>query len=182
MSNTDDMFGIEHLDHCVDILRQSINKKNRVENEVAIINLVAAALSHIDPKVVPCVYGWGSAAAESSQGWILQELMPGQPVDAVLDKMDLQGKQAIFAQMSEMLSALQKYQLPQGITGFGGLKFDAAGRIVSAAMSSVDAGPWPSYEAFYKRPSENCARRSRHGSLHSRMERQWSQAATQRFC
>ncbi|KAL9119974.1 MAG: hypothetical protein Q9187_003472 [Circinaria calcarea] len=127
-----------------------MNKKNRVENEVAIINLVAAALSHFDPKVVPRVYGWGSAAAESSQGWILQELMQGVPVDNALDGMDLQGKRAIFAQMSEMLSALQKYQLPQSITGFGGVTFDAAGCIVSAAMTSVDAGPWPSYEASYK--------------------------------
>ena len=45
-----------------------MSKKNRVENEVAIINFVAAALSHFKPKVVPCVYSWGSAATEASQG------------------------------------------------------------------------------------------------------------------
>lgn len=50
---------------------------------------------------MPSVYGWGSAAAESSQRWILQELMPGAPADAALDaalySMDLQSKKAILA-------------------------------------------------------------------------------------
>ena len=127
-----------------------MNKQNRVENEVAIINLVAAALNHFEPKVVPRVYGWGSAAAESSQGWILQELMPGTSVDAALGEMDLRGQKGIFRQMCEMLSAMQKYRLPPSITGFGGVTFDDAGRTVSAVMTSVDAGPWPSYEDSFK--------------------------------
>lgn len=127
-----------------------MNTENRVENEVAMIDLVGAALSHYNPKVVPSVYGWGSAAGESSQGWILQELMPGAPVDVALDNMDLQNKKAIFAQMAGMLSAMQKYRLPSSITGFGGLTFNSAGRIVSGPMTSVDAGPWPSYEEQFK--------------------------------
>lgn len=127
-----------------------MNTDNRVENEVTMINLVAAALSHYNPKVVPSVYGWGSAGAESSQGWIVQELMPGAPVDVAFDSMDLQNKKAIFAQMAGMLSEMQKYCLPPSITEFGGLTFDSAGRIVSSLMTSVDAGPWPSYEEQYK--------------------------------
>ena len=127
-----------------------MNTENRVENEVAMINLVGAALSHYNPKVVPSVYSWGSAAAESSQGWMLQELMLGAPVDVAFDSMDLQNKKAIFAQMVGMLSEMQKYRLLPSITGFGGLTFDSAGRIVSSRMTSVDAGPWPSYEEQYK--------------------------------
>lgn len=129
---------------------EGMNKRNRVENEVAIINLVSAALSHFDPEIVPSVYGWGSAAAESSQGWILQKLMPGVPVDAAFPDMDLKGKRVIFAQIVQILSALQKYQLPESITSFGGVTFDAEGHTVSAAMTSVDAGPWPSYEESFK--------------------------------
>lgn len=127
-----------------------MNTENRVENEVAMISLFEAALSHYSPKVVPSVYGWGSAAAESSQGWILQELMPGASLDVALDSMDLQNKKAIFAQMAGMLSAMQKYCLPPSITGSGGLTFDSVGRIVSSRMTSVGAGPWPSYEEQYK--------------------------------
>ena len=127
-----------------------MNTENRVENEVAMINLVGAALGHYNPKVVPSVYGWGSAAAESSQGWILQELMPGTPLDIAIDSMDLQNKKTIFAQMAGMLSEMQRYRLPPSITGFGGLTFDSAGRIVSSVMTSIDAGPWPSYEEQYK--------------------------------
>lgn len=127
-----------------------MSTKNRVENEVAIISLVGAALTHHNPKVVPSVYGWGSAAAQSSQGWILQELMPGTPADAALDSMDLQGKKAICAQMSNMLSEMQKYRLPSSIKDFGGLTFDPDGRIVSGPVTTVDAGPWPSYEESYK--------------------------------
>lgn len=36
---------------------------------------------------------------------------------------------------------MQEYRLPEGITGFGGLTFDGTGRIVSAPMTSVNAGP-----------------------------------------
>lgn len=127
-----------------------MNKNNRVENEVAIINLVSAALTKVNMNVVPSVFGWGSAAAESSQGWILQQLMPGTPLDATFDVMDRETKSVIFAQMVKMLSAIQNYQLPKSITGFGGVTYDKAGRPVSAAMTSVDAGPWPSYEESFK--------------------------------
>ena len=131
-------------------LAVGMNKNNRVENEVAIINLVSAALTKVDMHVVPSVFGWGSAAAESSQGWILQELMPGTPLDATFNAMDRMTKSVIFAQMAKMLSAIQKYELPKTITDFGGVTYDKAGCPVSAAMTSVDAGPWPSYEDSFK--------------------------------
>jgi hypothetical protein len=127
-----------------------MNKHNRVENEVAIINLVSAALTKVNVNVVPSVFGWGSAAAESSQGWILQQLMLGTPLDATFDAMDCVTKSVIFAQMAKMLSAIQKYQLPNSITGFGGVTCDRVGRPVSATMTSVDAGPWPSFEDSFK--------------------------------
>ncbi|TAQ88973.1 hypothetical protein B7494_g2714 [Chlorociboria aeruginascens] len=129
---------------------EGMNAKNRIENEVAIITLASAALSAFEPHVVPSVYGWGSAAGESSQGWILQELMPGTPVDEAFSTMNLQQKKQILAQMAELLNTLQAYQLPKSITGFGGVTFDDAGNILSAAMTSVGAGPWPSYEASFK--------------------------------
>lgn len=76
--------------------------------------------------------------------------MPGEQLDAGMKGMDLATKTAIFAQMAKMLKAIQSYSLPETITGFGGLTFDSAGHPVSAVMSSVDAGPWPSYEEYWR--------------------------------
>ena len=52
--------------------------------------------------------------------------------------------------MAVLLKALQDYQLPDSIAGFGGVTFDHDGRIVSAAMTSVGAGPWPSYQDSFQ--------------------------------
>ena len=52
--------------------------------------------------------------------------------------------------MAKMLKALQDYRLPQSIGQYGGVTFDQDGQIVSAAMSTVGAGPWQSYEAYFK--------------------------------
>jgi hypothetical protein len=123
---------------------------NRVENEVAIISLASAALANFQPPVVPRVYGWGSSAGQSAQGWILQELMPGNPLIDAFDGLDLDTKRKVFAQMAGLLKSLQEFALPASITGFGGVTFDDAGRIVSAAMPTVGAGPWDSYEASFK--------------------------------
>ncbi|KAK3299651.1 kinase-like domain-containing protein [Chaetomium fimeti] len=129
---------------------EGMSMANRVENEVAIISLAAAALDGFQPHVVPRVYGWGSAAPKSAQGWIVQELMPGSPLAEVLGEMDLDQKRKTFAQMAALLKGLQSYKLPETITGFGGVTFDDAGRIVGAPMPTVGAGPWPSYEAHFR--------------------------------
>lgn len=127
-----------------------MNQKTQVENEVAIISLAASALSGFEPHVVPSVYGWGSAATTSSQGWTLQELMPGTSVDESFESMHLDQKKNILAQMARFLKALQDFALPESITGYGGVTFDDSGRIVSTSMTSVGSGPWPSYEAHFR--------------------------------
>ncbi|KAI1113934.1 kinase-like domain-containing protein [Nemania sp. NC0429] len=129
---------------------EGMHPQTRVENEVALISLAAEALRARFPRVVPSIYGWGSAA--SGQGWILQELMPGEPVDEAFASMDLSQKRHIFSQMAELLKALQDFSLPDSISGFGGVTFaaDGSGRIVSTAMSTVGAGPWSSYQQSFE--------------------------------
>ncbi|CAJ2508321.1 Uu.00g133470.m01.CDS01 [Anthostomella pinea] len=129
---------------------EGMSPATRVENEVAMISLAAAALSGFRPSVVPSVYAWGSAATTAAQGWIIQQLMPGEAVDEAFTSMHLAGKKSILSQMASLLKALQDYQLPETITGFGGVTFDEDGRIVSTAMTSVGAGPWPSYESSFR--------------------------------
>jgi thiamine kinase-like enzyme len=127
----------------------------RVENEVAIMSLVSSAMSHFFPKIVPEIYGWGSASHPGSQGWILQELMPGVPLSDEFGKMDLKQKEAVLAQIAEVLSRLQKVTLPETIKCFGGLTFDDEGKIVSAGMSSVQGGPWESYQESFREQFES---------------------------
>ncbi|KAJ5543511.1 hypothetical protein N7461_009514 [Penicillium sp. DV-2018c] len=133
----------------------SMGSPNRVENEVAIMTLAAAALNpNFEPHVVPRVYGWAgtrSNKGEPQQGWILQEFMPGIPLDEELDKMNLEGKKEIFTQIAKLLKGLQDFPLPASITKFGGLTFDNENNIISAQMTTTDdTGPWPSYEAAFE--------------------------------
>lgn len=127
-----------------------MNTANRVEHEVAIMNIVSAAINRVGMNVVPAIHGWGSAAAKDSQGWILQQFMPGKQLDAGMESMDLEGKSVIFTQMAKMLGAIQTCRLPESIKDFGGVTFDAEGLPISAAMTSVDAGPWSSYEESWR--------------------------------
>lgn len=126
-----------------------MHAQTRVENEVAIISLAAAALSGFKPHLVPAVYGWGSAASPS-QGWILQELMPGVSVSEAFDSMPHEEKTKVLAQMADILKALQDFQLPSSIEQYGGVTFDSAGQIISTAMTSVGSGPWLLYEDYFK--------------------------------
>ncbi|CAI7647095.1 unnamed protein product [Penicillium bialowiezense] len=127
---------------------------NRVENEVAIMTLAGAALDpSFIPHVVPRLYGWAGTTSENGepqQGWILQELMPGIPLDKKLDDMELEEKKEIFAQIAKLLKGLQDFPLPASITKYGGLTFDNENNIISAPMTTTSTGPWPSYEAAFE--------------------------------
>ncbi|SMQ51036.1 unnamed protein product [Zymoseptoria tritici ST99CH_3D7] len=139
-----------------------IDPTYRVENEVAAMHLASAALSSLQHgrKVVPSVYGWASAAGggsngSESQGWTLQEALPGIELDAALPQLTLEQKAGIMAQLAEIIGALQKYNLPSTVTGFGGLSIVSSGpttadTIVSGPSPLESAGPWDSYEAFFR--------------------------------
>ncbi|KAH9891373.1 phosphotransferase enzyme family-domain-containing protein [Xylariomycetidae sp. FL2044] len=129
---------------------EGMSPEARVENEVAMIQLARSALESLRPSVVPAVYGWSSALNESRQGWIMQQFMPGKPVDESFSSMNLPQKQNILSQMACILKSLQDYKLPDSVAGYGGLKFDDDGRIVSAPVASVGAGPWTSYASFFQ--------------------------------
>ncbi|KAI0098901.1 kinase-like domain-containing protein [Nemania sp. FL0031] len=131
---------------------EGMHQETRVQNEVGILTLASAALRHINPNVVPRVFGW-SGATRDHLGWILEERMPGAPLADAFDKtMSLGQKKEILAQMTGLLKALQDYPLPASIKGWGGVTFDDddGGAIVSASMTSVGTGPWSSFEDSYK--------------------------------
>lgn len=127
-----------------------MHRETRVENEVAMINLVSAALKHSNPHIVPAVYAWGSAAGVSTPfGWTVQELLPGVPSDSVFEELEMDRKKGVVKQMARIFKDLQVFELPESVTGWGGLTFDTEGSSVSAAMSTVGEGPWSSYEESF---------------------------------
>jgi hypothetical protein len=122
-----------------------MNNTNRVENEVAFMSLARQALAGSKySHVVPDVYAWASVA--SGQGFTLQEYMPGIMPDKVFKDIGLAGKAAVLAQMADILALLQKFQVPQTIDKFGGLKFDENGNIVSAQMTTYKGEPRATYQ------------------------------------
>lgn len=138
---------------------------NRVENEVAIMTLARTALDpNFEPRVVPRIYGWAGTinpgTGEPQQGWILQELMPGVPLDEKLGSMELGEKKEIFSQIARLLKSLQDFPLPRSITKFGGLNFDIESNIISAPMTTANIGPWPSYEAAFEARLKQALERS----------------------
>ena len=122
---------------------EGMPQETRVQNEVAILALATDALRHVNPPVVPRVFGWGSAG-RNHVGCILQELMPGIPIgEAFSGAMSLDQKKGTLAQMAGLLKALQDYSLPRSIYGFGGAMFDDSGAIVSGPITSVGTGSYP---------------------------------------
>lgn len=124
------------------------NDKTRVENEVASLSIARDALQAKFPGFIPRVFGWGSA--RHGQGWILQEYMTGSPLLDDFSQMSDANRACILRQMADVLSGFQLIELPANIRDYGGLGFGPSGEYVSAPMSILDAGPFPTYEDLVK--------------------------------
>jgi hypothetical protein len=132
-------------------LAESMYARSRTENEVAMLLLTAAAVKGTRHEhIVPEVYAWGTVATGSPFGWILQQWMPGMTLEKYLEKSpDGVIPQEIFTQMAEVVHALQSYELPHSITGYGGVTFDDQENIISGPMTTVGEGPWSTYEESF---------------------------------
>ena len=124
------------------------NDKIRVQNEVAALSLARDALQAKFSDLVPRVFAWGSA--EHGHGWMLQEYMAGRPLLHDFQQMSDKDKAVILKQMADVLAALQQYQLPATIRDYGGLDFGPSGEYVSAPLSILDGGPFPTYAGLVK--------------------------------
>jgi hypothetical protein len=132
-------------------LSETMHAFNRTENEVGMITLASAALKDTNHhSIVPDVYDWGTVAAGSSFGYILQQCMGGITVDKYLESSPVNAsRDKLFAQTAEIINAFQLYELPDGITGYGGVTFDANGRLISGQFPSLGDGPWPTFEEYF---------------------------------
>lgn len=123
-----------------------LNDQNRVQNEVAAMSLARKALA--PRQIIPAIYGWASAAKD--QGWILMEHMRGTPLDAEFEEMRFDDKRKTLKEVAGIIRAIQQYELPESIQGFGGLDFDRDGNIVSASLTLFSCGPFTTYSKLVK--------------------------------
>ncbi|KAI9703535.1 MAG: hypothetical protein M1820_005839 [Bogoriella megaspora] len=129
------------------------NHAVRVENEVAALSMARDALGAELQHLVPRVFAWSPATAD--QGWILQEYMPGQPLLEDFKVMKEQDQAKILGQMADVLGCFQAYEIPTSVQGYGGLRFGQAGEYLSAPLSLLDGGPFPTYEALVRKTIES---------------------------
>lgn len=122
------------------------NHRIRVQNEVASMSLARKIFA--PRKIIPDVYGWGSAA--EGQGWILMEYMIGVPLGAELNNLTNGQRIAAVKEVARLVLALQQYKLPPSIKKFGGLDFDPNDNLVSAPLTLYHSGPFGTYSLMFR--------------------------------
>lgn len=132
-----------------------MNNANRVQNDVAVQQLVrdSMAMSGL-PSLLPAIYAWqpattAAAADERCYGWTMSALCRGVDLDTHFAALAFADKGAVLDQIAAVLAAIQAVRLPDTVTGFGALTYDAAsGAIVSGEAALAKAPPQPSYAAW----------------------------------
>lgn len=66
-------------------------------------------------------------------------------LDLKFSGLELEDKALVLEQIANSLAAMQTVKLPEGVTKFGGLPFDASGRIVSGGAPLLKTEPVDSY-------------------------------------
>ncbi|KAK9426447.1 putative Aminoglycoside phosphotransferase domain-containing protein [Seiridium unicorne] len=141
-----------------------VNHETRVENEVAAMTLMRDALSSLTDQLVPQVYDWASSSNSNSiLGFILQEYKSGVGLDKAFGyagNNEIKGlaegkKRWILRQIAEVLKLIQTYRLPTSIQGYGGLRFNETGQIVTGPTTIPYGGPFKTLQEMYTQALKN---------------------------
>jgi hypothetical protein len=124
-----------------------LDEEVRVENEVAAITLMHRALASLKYSPVPKIFAWKSSSS-AGPGWIVEEFMEGEKLNAHLPDLSLDKKRQILEQVAELLKLIQSFD-PE-VDGFGGLGFDAKGRVIVRRSPLWSVGPFPTYADMYQ--------------------------------
>ena len=119
----------------------------RVENEVAAITLMHRALAKLPYNPVPKVFGWGPSSSAGS-GWIAEEFMEGEKLSGLLPDLSIEKKALVLDQVAGLFGMIQTFD-PE-LDGFGGLGFDADGKVVARRSSLWSVGPFANYADMYQ--------------------------------
>jgi hypothetical protein len=147
-------YGIHKLEPSVDKIVVRISNTNamldeevRVENEVAAITLMHRALASLKYTPIPKVFAWETSSS-AGPGWIVEEFMEGEKLNVHLPDLSTDKKAQILEQVAELLKLIQSFD-PE-VDGFGGLGFDAKGRVVARRSPLWSVGPFPTYADMYQ--------------------------------
>ncbi len=88
-----------------------LNETVRAQSEVATMVLMRDALSSLNPRLVPAVYGW-APSSPTGNGWVLIELMPGEQLNKKFHDLKVETQRDILLQMAQVFKAIQAYDLP----------------------------------------------------------------------
>jgi hypothetical protein len=129
------------------------SQKHNSESEFASISLFRKALADYPLKLIPEIYGWNNASLTSSQsgdfGWILQQHMPGVPLDQTFPTLSFEQKFSVLKEISKILNLKGSYELPTSITMYGGLGFKSKREIISGPMTIPIGGPFKTYAEIW---------------------------------
>jgi hypothetical protein len=78
------------------------------------------------------------------------EHMRGTPPDAEFEGMSLDDQNKFSREVAGVIRAMQQYEPPESIQGFGGLDFDRDGTIVTALLTLFSCGPFTTYSKLVK--------------------------------
>ncbi|KAK8139513.1 phosphotransferase enzyme family protein [Apiospora sp. TS-2023a] len=132
-------------------LAEGLNNANRVENDVAASYLIRQSVERAGlTPVVPAVYAWAPnrvpvVAGEAGFGWTLGEFKPGDDLDVQFPALAPDAAAAVLEQLADLVVAVQRVELPVGVTKFGALTIDVNGNVVSGQMPLLKGGPWDTY-------------------------------------
>lgn len=79
--------------------------------------------------LVPAIYAWEAANPSDLNhlGWILMEYKAGIPLDTLFPTFTNSDKEAIFEQIADIFSSIQRTPLPKTLSSYGGLTINEAG-------------------------------------------------------
>lgn len=120
----------------------------RIRNEVACLALARNAVADIDPLLFPRIFSWEDATISS---YILEEFKPGEALSwDDLYALDHESVGSVCKQLARVTKALQAYELPSGITGYGGITFNDDGELPSTKGIFRTGGPYTTYREYLK--------------------------------
>lgn len=125
----------------------------RIRNQVASQALARKALADGNALLVPRVYDWDDAAP----GYMIEEFKSGEVIsndEWKALKEDEDAMKHVAKQVACFTKALQAYELPSGITGYGSITFDDAGNISASKRVFQYEGPFSTYREYLKRVIE----------------------------
>jgi hypothetical protein len=81
---------------------------------------------------------------------MLMEFKSGVTLDRHFESLPEEQKGSIVGKIADVFSVIQGVVLPSTVTSYGGLTVSEEGEIVSGQMTTLQGGPWSTYDAFLR--------------------------------